>query len=110
MVATQSAPPAQSSPWKRALIVVAFCSVLVCGASLAYFGCNPSPSVPATEPVPKDLPADESKNARISFRDLARVAGINFKHMDSPSDMHYVPEIMGGGAAWIDYDQDGYMD
>jgi hypothetical protein len=24
--------------------------------------------------------------------------------------MHYVPEIMGSGVAWIDYDQDGYLD
>jgi hypothetical protein len=48
--------------------------------------------------------------ARIRFADLAKVAGITFRHIDSPSSIHYVPEIMGGGAAWLDFDQDGYLD
>jgi hypothetical protein len=47
---------------------------------------------------------------RILFRDLAKAAGITFRHIDGRTDIHYVPEIMGGGAAWIDYDQDGYLD
>lgn len=47
---------------------------------------------------------------RIHFRELAKAAGITFKHIDSPSHMHYVPEIMGSGAAWLDYDRDGYLD
>jgi hypothetical protein len=59
-------------------------------------------SSPETEATPPQT--------RIHFRDLAKSAGITFQHFDSKTDMHYVPEIMGGGAAWIDYDQDGYLD
>ena len=64
--------------------------------------------MPLDDPVNEGPPLPEE--ARIAFRDLAKAAGINFLHINSPSEKHYVPEIMGGGAAWIDYDQDGYMD
>src|SRR6266581_4849262 len=53
-------------------------------------------------------PADEG--SAIRFRDLASLAGINFRHEAGYTEMHYFPEVMGGGVAWIDYDQDGYMD
>src|SRR6266849_2129839 len=46
----------------------------------------------------------------IRFQDLALSAGIDFLHVDGRTPMNYFPEVMGGGVAWIDYDQDGYMD
>ena len=50
------------------------------------------------------------ENPPIRFEDLAKSAGIHFKHEAGFTNMHYFPEIMGGGVAWLDYDQDGYMD
>src|SRR5947209_7691357 len=46
----------------------------------------------------------------IRFHDLALSAGIDFLHVDGHTPMNYFPEVMGGGVAWLDYDQDGYMD
>src|SRR6266849_1455945 len=46
----------------------------------------------------------------IRFQDLAHSSGIDFLHVDGRTPMNYFPEVMGGGVAWIDYDQDGYMD
>src|SRR5438034_9871101 len=46
----------------------------------------------------------------IRFQDLAQSSGIDFLHVDGRTPMNYFPEVMGGGLAWIDYDQDGYMD
>src|SRR5438876_9357136 len=46
----------------------------------------------------------------IRFQDLAQSSGIDFLHVDGRTPMNYFPEVMGGGVAWIDYDQDGYMD
>jgi hypothetical protein len=46
----------------------------------------------------------------ISFRELASIAGIDFQHVDGHTAMQYFPEVMGGGCAWVDYDQDGYLD
>jgi hypothetical protein len=37
-------------------------------------------------------------------------AGIDFQHYDSATAMHYIPEVMGSGVAWIDYDGDGWLD
>jgi enediyne biosynthesis protein E4 len=64
------------------------------------------PSLSETTAQADDAPPP----VRILFRDLAKTAGIHFQHFHGTTDMHYVPEIMGGGAAWIDYDQDGYLD
>lgn len=46
----------------------------------------------------------------VSFTDIARAAGINFRHDNAASPQKYLIETMGSGAAWIDYDQDGLFD
>src|SRR5439155_9482126 len=74
---------------------------------------RPQPVPPAPQPAPVGSPdgwGPKTEPVRIHFRELAKAAGVHFKHQDSPSEMHYVPEIMGGGAAWLDYDRDGYLD
>src|SRR5208283_2334187 len=47
---------------------------------------------------------------RITFRDVAGSAGINFRHDNASSPEKYLIETMGSGCAWIDYDQDGLLD
>ncbi len=45
------------------------------------------------------------------FVDVARSQGIDFQRdSDIVPDRFFLPEIMGGGAAWLDYDQDGLLD
>src|SRR6516225_5856393 len=44
------------------------------------------------------------------FVDVTRSAGIDFSHFDSASDVEYIPETLGSGVAWIDYDGDGWPD
>src|SRR6266446_4689262 len=100
---------------KRVFAVVGACFALCLGTAGVYFSCNARPAGHGAEiSVPLDDPLEDGHDlpdeARVSFRDLAKAAGISFLHINSPSEMHYVPEIMGGGAAWIDYDRDGYMD
>ncbi len=43
------------------------------------------------------------------FEDVTEAAGINFVHRRGET-RYWLPEIMSGGAAWIDYDQDGSLD
>lgn len=45
----------------------------------------------------------------IEFEDVAAEAGIDFKHFYGVRS-NQLPEDMGSGAAWIDYDQDGWQD
>jgi len=47
----------------------------------------------------------------ITFRDVARQAGINFVNVfGGAKAKRYLLETTGSGAAWIDYDRDGYPD
>ena len=44
------------------------------------------------------------------FEDIAESAGINFVHRSGHQTRHYLPEIMGGGVALLDFDNDGWLD
>src|SRR6266567_1675147 len=44
------------------------------------------------------------------FEDIASVSGINFVHKSGATGQFYMPEIMGSGAALLDYDGDGDLD
>jgi hypothetical protein len=44
------------------------------------------------------------------FRDAARAAGIDFTHVNGASDEKFLPEIMGPGGLFLDFDDDGWLD
>jgi hypothetical protein len=92
--------------------LIIYSAVFLAVASASALGLKawyrPRAEVPTS--VERVTAAPKAEPVRIHFRELAKAAGVNFRHQDSPSEMHYVPEIMGGGAAWLDYDQDGYLD
>jgi hypothetical protein len=44
------------------------------------------------------------------FRDVAAATGLHFHHLNFATGHHYMPEIMGAGAALFDYDNDGDLD
>jgi hypothetical protein len=46
----------------------------------------------------------------VQFKDVAAASGITFKHDNAATPQRYLIETMGSGAAWIDYDNDGYLD
>jgi hypothetical protein len=50
-----------------------------------------------------------SRPAAIRFTDITTNTGISFKHIASP-DKRYIAESMSGGVAFIDYDNDGWLD
>src|SRR5438067_3054873 len=56
-------------------------------------------------PVPPDQPTGE-----VWFEDVAARAGLDFRHFDPATPLHLMPETMGSGLAWIDYDGDGWPD
>ncbi len=47
---------------------------------------------------------------RIQFRDITAEAGIHFKHNNGAFGKKYLPETLGPGCAFIDYDGDGWQD
>lgn len=46
----------------------------------------------------------------IRFADVTVAAGVSFTHNAGGSGRYYYPEQLGGGAAWLDYDGDGWLD
>src|SRR6201998_385672 len=47
---------------------------------------------------------------QIQFRDITSQAGIHFTHNNGAFGKKWLPETMGPGCAFIDYDNDGYPD
>ncbi|MPY88450.1 MAG: hypothetical protein GEU99_11045 [Luteitalea sp.] len=44
------------------------------------------------------------------FREVAADVGLTFTHVNGASGQYYMPEVMGAGAALLDYDNDGDLD
>jgi hypothetical protein len=51
-----------------------------------------------------------TSSAQIHFRDITAQSGIHFVHNNGAFGGKWLPETMGPGCAFIDYDNDGYPD
>jgi len=76
---------------------------------------EPSASSPsAVQPSPEPVPHANSEVGRpagpIEFVDVTAQAGIHFKHNSGAFGKKYLPETMGSGVCFIDYDNDGWQD
>ncbi len=69
------------------------------GAALLV-GCQP-PTVEETPPPPAKPPV---------LFELATNTGLEFEHRSGQFGRLLLPEVMGGGGGWIDYDRDGDLD
>jgi hypothetical protein len=56
------------------------------------------------------LAAAQTPPASITFRDITAQTGIRFVHNNAAFGKKYLPETMGSGVAFIDYDNDGWPD
>ncbi|HEX8684895.1 MAG TPA: VCBS repeat-containing protein, partial [Pyrinomonadaceae bacterium] len=69
-------------------------------AAAAAPGASPGPS-PAAAPRP---------SGPVEFTDVTAEAGIRFRHNNGAAGKKYLPETLGAGAAFLDYDNDGWLD
>ena len=51
-----------------------------------------------------------SAPAVITFEEVTRRSGITWVHSNAQSDARHLPETVGAGCAFVDYDNDGWMD
>jgi hypothetical protein len=57
----------------------------------------------------RSVPTDEGPDPVLA--DVAEFFNLDFSYFsDGRTDRFFLPEIMGGGAAWLDYDGDGWLD
>ncbi len=68
----------------------------------------PAEQLAAASPSPSPTPPRPS--GTIEFTDVTNEAGIHFKHNSGAFGKKYLPETIGAGAAFLDYDNDGWQD
>jgi len=68
----------------------------------------PQPSIPLATARPRTYPPLHVPH--VPLVDVTREAGITFKHENGGSAEKLLPEMMGGGCAFFDYDADGDQD
>jgi hypothetical protein len=56
------------------------------------------------------LVANASSNPRFQLKDVTSQAGIDFRHNSGAYGGKFLPETLGSGCAFLDYDSDGYPD
>jgi enediyne biosynthesis protein E4 len=54
--------------------------------------------------------SQQTSPTQIHFEDITRSAGIHFTHNNAASGKKWLPETMGSGVAFLDYDNDGWQD
>jgi hypothetical protein len=69
-----------------------------------------APTPPPAEAAPENKPAPFRPSGPIEFVDVTAQAGIHFKHNSGAFGGKYLPETMGSGVCFIDYDNDGWQD
>jgi enediyne biosynthesis protein E4 len=61
--------------------------------------------------LPSSAAASSSGNSAPAFEEIpASVSGISWSHVSGRSPMAHLPETVGAGCAFLDYDNDGWMD
>ena len=73
---------------------------------LLIYGCT-SDSRPAADAT--RAPAVAAA-APVRFVDVTAASGLDFTHISGSPQQRYILETAGGGAAFVDYDGDGYLD
>jgi hypothetical protein len=86
--------------WARAWLVRSALLAVLTGA-----GCQPHSTVNTAA-----APHSDDGAIAIRFTDVAQSAGITFRHESGRSGRFYLPETMGSGCAFLDYNNDGHLD
>ena len=64
---------------------------------------------PSARSGPRAAPAPAAP-CPVSFEDVAAPAGISFRHERGATGAHRLAETIGSGVAWLDFDNDGWLD
>lgn len=69
-----------------------------------------TPYTPESTATKSSAPLTTRPSGPTTFTDITAQAGIHFKHNTGAFGKKYLPETMGSGVCFIDYDNDGWQD
>ncbi len=96
--------------FQRSLIVIA--AVVIVGVAFLFWWSrrNEKPGEKKTKLSAPELPPAANDVPKVKFTDITAEAGIKFTHLNGAYGDKLLPETMGGGVAFLDFDQDGAPD
>src|SRR4030095_12401969 len=104
----------------RTLVPMKLYFAIVCVLSVLFFSaCRKaeSPAValslakpPSPSTSPSASPTRPRPSGPIEYTDVTNQAGIHFKHNSGAFGKKYLPETLGTGCVFFDYDNDGWQD
>ncbi|HVR73633.1 MAG TPA: VCBS repeat-containing protein, partial [Planctomycetota bacterium] len=109
------AQPVSNAPSRSGRILIAAIA-LAASTAIAFVlwqRFEPPPQaavVPAPEAPREFVPDTTLLRAEVKLIDVTDAAGIRFRHSNGARGQKLLPETMGGGAAFIDFDGDGDQD
>jgi enediyne biosynthesis protein E4 len=71
---------------------------------------TPAPTQPTAATIAQPNSEKPRPSGPIEFVDVTAQAGIHFKHNSGAFGKKYLPETMGSGVCFLDYDNDGWQD
>ena len=101
----------------QAAAILLWCFLVTFFVSLS--ACKqPAATTPGAAPAevanqtasPSPSPTTPRPSGPIEFADVSAQAGIHFKHNSGAFGKKYLPETLGNGCAFLDFDNDGWQD
>jgi len=96
--------------FKRSLLVVLLVAVLIAMAVATYRALQVEQSFIEAPSVSPALVENDVQAPVVQFIDITEDAGVDFVHTNGAAGDKLLPETMGSGAAFFDYDSDGDQD
>ena len=76
--------------------------------SLMIYGCNKNKNASSNSNIQSILSLPETNDE--FFQEIGQEIGLDFVHSIGANQMKNIVESVGGGAAFLDFDQDGFID
>jgi hypothetical protein len=97
--------------FRWSFVAVAIIAVIVCAAIFILKRKPPTPRPQLTQlSAPADRTNAVAETPDVKFTDITAAAGIKFAHSNGAYGDKLLPETMGGGVAFFDFDTDGDQD